>query len=825
MSKFDKFSVVFAATIWFILGCGLCGIANGQTTFLTQCTANGCTPSGPAANTSATGDFRNSGGVFLTVTVQTVGTISTCAFTGDNSTDATAPNNPNAVWTIGGIIPSSSCLAPTNFQVAGTWSFGRLNLGAGITGTGTVYFKTVVSSPSAVAVPLPVPGLVIDATQLTGATNNDYCDKVTAAWVLANLRRAGQLVKVTGYSIPDQHCTALTYFHMFDGAQGEFDQGQTRLFVDIVAGVPGGVFPSNPLHWHGMERNSGSAIGASINACVALNNPIAGCQKPTFCSAAGAPIAPCGFNEGGNEQAGTGQGVARSWPLFSITNVPTANTNYLAVVVTLPSNTPFSVQPEENVQIVHATTDPAAEAMYRVCKVGGSPTYPECPSGPGNCTGAGVPDSHCTLNTQAFFYVPNWPGAPTCAATCTGEVIAPTTMAAMGGFVYNVPSSSSFGARLDSLTFNGGVVPIPGLEGPQNTGNQELGWVRDLSATNFSFQEYDFWSTRTQNFGPLFNLSGANTTGTNIYPATAAGSFGFYVRGVDDFTFSNNSTNFTCNVTGAAQATGVVTITYTPGTNLCKPMVHMGVTIVATGNFPAGLLAYVCGPGDNNGGTVQGCIVPTGTQFTYINATNPTGTITAQTQSHVAIFADNGQKVSASTVSHHEGYDWTVMLGANSPSNSSNVSGLVGPPTAAPGIGVVYISNEFQSTTPFTGDYNLQSLTANTALGTIWDMINFPQLLDTDKNTSFYVCDTLASVSTSIYCLSTSLIYPTNTVTFAHLGTAVAGQTRLCGNCVPTVAATCPATAANCICVAGTGTMWAKAENYNNAGLNWYCGD
>lgn len=61
-------------------------------------------------------------------------------------------------------------------------------------------------------------------------------------------------------------------------------------------------------------------------------------------------------------------------------------------------------------------------------------------------------------------------------------------------------------------------------------------------------------------------------------------------------------------------------------------------------------------------------------------------------------------------------------------------------------------------------------------------------------------------------------------VAFANLGTAVAGRLEFCTNCVMTTPATCPGTAASCVCTSGTGSAWARAENFGNNGLNWYCG-
>jgi hypothetical protein len=60
--------------------------------------------------------------------------------------------------------------------------------------------------------------------------------------------------------------------------------------------------------------------------------------------------------------------------------------------------------------------------------------------------------------------------------------------------------------------------------------------------------------------------------------------------------------------------------------------------------------------------------------------------------------------------------------------------------------------------------------------------------------------------------------------TFANLpASPVLGQEQFCTSCVPTSTACSASSAANCVCVNGTGQMFAKYENYQNAGNNWYC--
>jgi hypothetical protein len=62
-------------------------------------------------------------------------------------------------------------------------------------------------------------------------------------------------------------------------------------------------------------------------------------------------------------------------------------------------------------------------------------------------------------------------------------------------------------------------------------------------------------------------------------------------------------------------------------------------------------------------------------------------------------------------------------------------------------------------------------------------------------------------------------------VAFASLpGSPAAGTSQFCTNCVPTTASACSTnTPASCACKAGTGSMWAKYENFVNNGANWYC--
>lgn len=64
-------------------------------------------------------------------------------------------------------------------------------------------------------------------------------------------------------------------------------------------------------------------------------------------------------------------------------------------------------------------------------------------------------------------------------------------------------------------------------------------------------------------------------------------------------------------------------------------------------------------------------------------------------------------------------------------------------------------------------------------------------------------------------------------VAFASLPTPPAegvGTMQFCTNCIPTTATSCStATPASCVCKAGTGSMWAKYENFVNNGAGWYC--
>lgn len=61
-------------------------------------------------------------------------------------------------------------------------------------------------------------------------------------------------------------------------------------------------------------------------------------------------------------------------------------------------------------------------------------------------------------------------------------------------------------------------------------------------------------------------------------------------------------------------------------------------------------------------------------------------------------------------------------------------------------------------------------------------------------------------------------------VAFGSLPAATAGWQIFCSNCVATTPASCStATPASCVCTSGTGSMWARAENFQNNGLNWYC--
>ena len=62
-------------------------------------------------------------------------------------------------------------------------------------------------------------------------------------------------------------------------------------------------------------------------------------------------------------------------------------------------------------------------------------------------------------------------------------------------------------------------------------------------------------------------------------------------------------------------------------------------------------------------------------------------------------------------------------------------------------------------------------------------------------------------------------------VAFSSLpGSPPVGTLQFCTNCIPTTAASCStASPASCVCASGTGSMWAKYENFVNHGAGWYC--
>jgi hypothetical protein len=61
-------------------------------------------------------------------------------------------------------------------------------------------------------------------------------------------------------------------------------------------------------------------------------------------------------------------------------------------------------------------------------------------------------------------------------------------------------------------------------------------------------------------------------------------------------------------------------------------------------------------------------------------------------------------------------------------------------------------------------------------------------------------------------------------VAFASLPAAAAGAMEWCTDCQVTTAGSCStATPASCVCKAGGNGSWAKGENFQGNGLNWYC--
>jgi hypothetical protein len=65
-----------------------------------------------------------------------------------------------------------------------------------------------------------------------------------------------------------------------------------------------------------------------------------------------------------------------------------------------------------------------------------------------------------------------------------------------------------------------------------------------------------------------------------------------------------------------------------------------------------------------------------------------------------------------------------------------------------------------------------------------------------------------------------------NGVPFSALGTTVPstlGTSQFCTSCVITTPASCPGTAASCLCASGSGSLTATYENLAGAGAGWYC--
>lgn len=650
-----------------------------------------------------------------------------------------------------------SCCAVAQIYNPGGGSASSVPI-SGVTG-GTQGEGVVATSPTAFQASL---GLGIDALAFTGATNNDYCDKVAAAWLAITTATPNKLQKVFAYANADQHCTWATANAMLANCVGQFDMGGTRIYFDPVAGAPAFALP-NTCKWTGLERN-GTANGSSINVCTGAGAPagLTGgtCAAPTYCTAASTPVAGCGFNEGGVEQGGTGAGVARSFNISKISVITTTHTSYLELFLSsiTPTSTSFSIQTEELVEIAKSS-NPNDNVPAVACQAAGSPVYPECPSSPVYCTGAGAPNADCTGANTAIVWVANPWGATACAASC-GELIAGTPEAYYTDSTnpFNGPTTlSTFGQGWQQLVFNGSG--IPGIEGIGNRTAQELSWCDSLQFTGFAFAAIDLYSTKTQNFGPCRHITASTGSSvTYVTPATVAVRLGYYIRGLDDFTFTNDQPSFTCNsgVT-ATWSGGIVTVTYGAGT--CNPIVHMDVVVAGDSEgSPINGNYYICGPTDN-----AGCSTPTSTTFTFLLAGSgtPTGTISVTTEGVTAILADGQQLISGGTISHCEGWSYCVVIGANSPSQGSSLASIVGQnATTGTGVAPVYISNEFATTSSFTQAYNIFGVKTSTAkvLGSVWDQINHPTLLNTDKSLAFYVCDT-GTNNSDISCLTSSSIY------------------------------------------------------------------
>lgn len=593
-----------------------------------------------------------------------------------------------------------------------------------------------------------------DALQFTGGTNNDFCDKVGATFTSLNGSFPNRVQVVRAYSMTDQHCTWATWSAMMNSCKsGYLDIGPSRLFVDIVAGAPGMIEPTG-CRMQGAGRPAGTGQGSQVQACNGLNSPIAGCAAPTFCTGPGAPVSGCAFHEGGVEQS-----AARSWTIASTTNVATAHTNYLQIIVSgvTPTANAWSVQKEELLQI-KGSSNPTNNFAGVACATSGATNYPECPNNPVYCTGAGAPIAACTGANTAIAYIANWAKATNCAASC-GTLIAPTPLAVVAAdTAFNIyGGTNQFGQGFEGLQFLGNFVP--GLEGISNIASQELSRCRDLIFSGFPMAAIDFYTNGAQNSGPCRDVSIGYANSANDLPATIGIRLGNYTRGLEGFTITNNSSSHTCTATAASHAGGVVTITYTA--NTCSPLGHMAVQVsgFATDTSVNGLF-YICLPADNGS-----CINPTSTQFTYLvaGAGSPTGTGTVVTRPHMAVYLDQGPHIlGGGGIQHVEGYDWGVCIGCNSPASGVEIDQYAGQPSASPGAGVVYISDEFATTSPFTSDYELRSIAEQTTVGgglfTIWDLIQNPLTPLNDQTTAEYFADCQISAPTLCGFLTTSTV-------------------------------------------------------------------
>lgn len=225
---------------------------------------------------------------------------------------------------------------------------------AQITGSGLQQGEPIVTTSSTTANSSSV---AVDATQFTGTSTHDLCDKVAAACSFGTNTlnpSVGMDVDARAFSSTlatsntNQVCSVATANAMLTNCSngGKVLLGSYTLWLPLSPATavsspnpPGAVLvlPNNFGGFRGISRGSLSCHDANAN-CSAANTPISTGTVIAACTGTNIPVSGC-----------VAPSTSRKWTISSITGTSKPNTNYYAV--TLNTGSATNLVPGEPVRI------------------------------------------------------------------------------------------------------------------------------------------------------------------------------------------------------------------------------------------------------------------------------------------------------------------------------------------------------------------------------------------------------------------------------------------------------------------------------------------